>query len=315
MNCIVCKNSNNNLIYKNLKDRLHQDIEGKYNLKRCNVCGLIFLDPQPTTKEITRHYPSEYGVYNSSSESRKKFLVAKWINNVFLKKENSNIFLKAGLIFFYYKLAHLPDFIKSGRVLDVGCSLGDRLLMLIYLGWQVEGVEISKKAAVIARCRLKKSIYNSTFEKAKLPNNYYDAVYLNNVFEHFKKPMFCLKKIRHILKKGGQLIVVVPNSSSLSFRIFKQNTLLIDVPRHYYTYNENNLTRILKEEGFIVNTVVYSNCFSSFSSGFALLLGKKVDYFKLLDKMLWLMGFVLDPILNVFGVGDYLIIKAEKVNK
>jgi 2-polyprenyl-3-methyl-5-hydroxy-6-metoxy-1,4-benzoquinol methylase len=40
-----------------------------------------------------------------------------------------------------------PVFKKDGKLLDIGCSIGNFIYKMRELGWQVKGIEPNKKAA------------------------------------------------------------------------------------------------------------------------------------------------------------------------
>lgn len=311
LNCVIC-NSRTEILYEQLKDKLHRQLPGRYDLKRCVNCNLIFVYPPPDDKELKIHYPETYDVYEwtpSLPGKRKMFLIKAVAKNYFGYENSTPRSIRLLLWPFYACLSHLPFFRKNGRLLDIGCGTGTRLVLFKELGWKVEGLEMSLKAARTARST-GATIYNATLQDANLRENHYDVVYLNNVFEHFGNPRLSLEKIAFTLKNNGQLIMVVPNSNSLIFRIFGQNWFALEIPRHLFTYNRNNLQSLIQGFGFETKEVVYSNTLGSLTSSLAYKLEKPANTFASFERIFWLLSFVFDPLLNCLGIGDWLTIRA-----
>ena len=138
----------------------------------------------------------------------------------------------------------------EAKVLEIGCGNGDRLVQLKLLGWQTLGVEPDPKSAEIASSR-GLEIINHTFESELMPENSVDAILLCHVIEHLSKPLEALIECRRLLKPGGILIMLTPNTESLGHRYFGRNWLHLDPPRHLYLFNTNNMSALLKQAGFV----------------------------------------------------------------
>jgi len=310
MKCPICNNPTK-VLYSELFDRLHPNIPGKYTLKQCINCRLIFIDPQPSKTELLAHYPDAYGIYQRSiKECSKKFLIIKAMAKEYFGYGKSKRCLKFLLLPFYFKLSHLPYYVENGKLLDIGCGVGDRMLIFKELGWNVEGLEIDQKVAKVASDNTKCKIYVSTLEEANLPKDNFDVVYLNHVFEHLKDPHQALRKINNILKHNGQLIIAVPNENSLAFKLFKQHWSSLDVPRHMFIYNKVNLSTLLHQYGFNIKKIIYAYSLTSITSSIAYKFGKHADAFSYFDKLIWILSFFLDPIFNIFGICDCMTVHA-----
>ena len=100
------------------------------------------------------------------------------------KPQFSNIFQK--------RVDLAEKFLKTGKVLEVGSSIGLLLSQFKKRGWDVEGVEPSKTAYLLAQ-KEGISTHNTSFEEANLRENFYDLVVLNHVLEHLENPLKTLK--------------------------------------------------------------------------------------------------------------------------
>lgn len=137
---------------------------------------------------------------------------------------------------------------QTRTVLDIGCSNGVFLDLFKEAGLETWGVEPSKNA-FIAKSKGHK-ILNDYFEKAKLPEKYFDLIIMNHTLEHMNGPVDILKKVNRLLKKDGILFVDVPNAGGLGARVLgkKWPYLLPDEHRHQFT--KESLSMIFKKAGF-----------------------------------------------------------------
>jgi len=105
----------------------------------------------------------------------------------------------------------VPDHIK--RTLDVGCASGFFSARLKQEK-QVEtwGIEMVKEVAEKAKSRVDHVLAGS-FDQVydKLPSNYFDCIFFNDVLEHMVEPEDCLRKIKEKLSSEGCIIASLPN--------------------------------------------------------------------------------------------------------
>jgi SAM-dependent methyltransferase len=128
-----------------------------------------------------------------------------------------------------------------GRVLDVGCGIGD---MVRYRA-QTVGVDVNAKAVAYCRSR---GLTVRQMEPDVLPflDAEFDGVMLDNVLEHLEKPEPLLAEIHRVLRAGGDFIVGVPGERGFASDL--------DHKRHY---SETALTRCIKSAGFEPSSVFH----------------------------------------------------------
>jgi len=136
-----------------------------------------------------------------------------------------------------------------GRLLEVGCGTGERLAEFRSLGWEVEGQEIDPVAVERATAR-SLCIHLGALPNLSLPENHFDAVVMNHVIEHVQDPLSLLCECRRVLKTGGHLAVVTPNTTSLGHRCYGSCWMALDPPRHLHLFSPKTLQQLACNAGF-----------------------------------------------------------------
>lgn len=108
----------------------------------------------------------------------------------------------------------LPLFKCGNSFLDVGCGSGELLFNLKDRYTSLVGIDSNRNAIKVARKKLSKFenviILETNFDKYS-PTHKYDACAMLDVLEHNEHPEKMLIKAKQLLRKGGQLIITVPN--------------------------------------------------------------------------------------------------------
>jgi SAM-dependent methyltransferase len=248
--CPLCGSSGDPL-YEGLTDRLY-GVPGQWRIQKCRAenCGLLWLDPRPTPQDIGKAY-AEYFTHDSSSKHRVKpgFLsrISK-LRGWFLRKlwqissRQKRVRSAADLMYL--------DAVKPGRLLEIGCGNGRRLVQFRDLGWQVEGQEVDAKAARSAREGLGLTVHEGLIADLDLEAESYDAVILSHVIEHVHDPVGLLAAARRLLKPKGILSVTTPNAIGLGHRTFGAHWYGLDAPRHLFLFSPPTLDAVVRRAGF-----------------------------------------------------------------
>ncbi len=106
------------------------------------------------------------------------------------------------------------DFSRIRICLDVGCGVGWALKYCSDKGFRCIGSDISKKALDLSKKILDPGVKTVVADGEKLPfiNDRFDLVFSLGSIEHFSSPSAGLAEIRRVMKRGGQVLLVVPNS-------------------------------------------------------------------------------------------------------
>src|SRR5262249_6230253 len=145
----------------------------------CDQCGFGFVNPRPTTAEISRYYPAAY-FQAPFTRSRERYMHRR----------------------FAAEASYLRSLESSGvhhKLLDVGCATGDCPRFMAARGWRVDGVEVSESAGSIHDF----TVYRDEFQNIPVHEPAYDAVTAWAVLEHVHDPMAYFRKAAQVLKPGG----------------------------------------------------------------------------------------------------------------
>src|SRR3990172_1171689 len=170
-------------------DRMY-NIKGDYSVYKCMKCGLFFINPQPTEKEIAKHYPPlKYYSLEAMPAYKIKLLLILY-KTFYSNKGNSALRL---FFFPMFPLLRFTRILPGRKILDVGCGAGNFLVLMKYFNMNCYGVEPSKFDELAAK-QNNLEIKNCSFLEADYQENYFDIITLNHVFEHSGCPTETLKK-------------------------------------------------------------------------------------------------------------------------
>jgi 2-polyprenyl-3-methyl-5-hydroxy-6-metoxy-1,4-benzoquinol methylase len=229
--CPVCNSKQSQVFHK-----LSQG-----TLVRCHRCKVVFYTPMPTLEELAAYYDSityreEYASYEMTggdfSQARYQQLLAQ------LNQPKFEVKLSA-------KFEG-----ESRKLLDVGCGTGDFLQVASQHGWQVEGVEISEKAAQAAIAKLNSPVRVGEVTTIDFQSEKYDLITSYHVIEHLLDPVSTLRKMGELLSEQGILFIETPNIGSLGARLRGRKWSHIIPPEHIVYFDAASLKFALEQAGF-----------------------------------------------------------------
>jgi 2-polyprenyl-3-methyl-5-hydroxy-6-metoxy-1,4-benzoquinol methylase len=263
--CLLC-GERGNLLYTGLRDRLFH-APGVWQLLRCVGCGLAWLTPQPVREDVDKLY-ADYYTHDAVPIREWDTPLGKIKRALLARRFGCRELLPSGLrwrvlgrvaafVPLVRDLAGLSVMLLSGRgvLLDVGCGDGSFLARMRNLGWHVLGLELDREAASGARKRYGLPVVVTRLEEVALSTESVDVVTLSHVIEHLYDPLAGLTECWRLLRKGGRLVVVTPNTDSLGHRFFRNSWRPLEPPRHLYLFNERALCRSVQRAGFQVDVV------------------------------------------------------------
>jgi 2-polyprenyl-3-methyl-5-hydroxy-6-metoxy-1,4-benzoquinol methylase len=157
----------------------------------------------------------------------------------------------------YEMLKYLPK--DARKVIEIGCGNGCFAEVIKKQNEaEVWGIELMESEAAIASKILDK-VFAGECEKYldTLPDNYFDAIYFNDVLEHLVDPYSVLKKIRSKLSPNGVLISSIPNvryhntfMKVLLKKDWKYEGFGVMDFTHLRFFTEKSINRMYKEAGY-----------------------------------------------------------------
>mgnify|MGYP003394476485 FL=1 len=204
---------------------------GKIAYFRCPECSLVFQDPRVSFKEEE--------IYN-----------ADYIQKRSQDPGNLNIATpREKTAEHYYRW--IEKFVTKGNLLEVGCATGLALKVAQKKGWNVFGVEVNAKAALVANEVLKADVVRvGNLNDGMFPDKHFTLITLFDVIEHIPHPVEFLSLLHKKMAPGGSILFVTPNVDTLSFKILKEKWPHF-VQEHLLLYSPKSMDRLLKETGFV----------------------------------------------------------------
>jgi len=115
-----------------------------------------------------------------------------------------------------HHLRRYEKYRRTGRLLEVASGQGRLLRAAVELGWDATGNDVSPIVAEHAQKFSGAPFLVAPIEQVQLPDDHYDIVILNNIFEHLESPMAVLRQLTRALRPGGIIFLQTLNSQSLS---------------------------------------------------------------------------------------------------
>lgn len=254
-----------------------------YRIFKCPKCGLGITEGVKNQEE-NYHRDEDY------IKNQKQF------ENIYLKRVN-----------LVNKFVY-----EQGKILEIGSSTGLMLKLFKKMGWDVLGIEISKKAGEFAR---KQGIATliTPFEMVNLPKKSFEAIVLNHTLEHLEKYEGVLEKVNGLLVSEGIIFIDVPNFGGLSAKILGRHWPYLLPFEHYWHFTFKSLSRILRKNNFKVVYCKSASGIWDYENPW-LELWQSFSTYK---KRFFINFLTMIPtyIISKFNQGSGLIVIAKKVSK
>jgi SAM-dependent methyltransferase len=205
-NCPVC-GTGDSIFFAN---------NGYLSYVRCDGCTLVYMNPGPAA-----------GMVDEGFQGADKLLMEYF--KIIAKYKSTIPRMPDPLL--DEKLKDIYEMKSSGRLLDVGCSVGDFLHKAKYF-YNVEGVEINQYTLAIAKQHF--NVHNRFLSELKLPR-VYDIVTLHQILYGVPNPVALLQDIYSLLKDDGLLYINTPNANSYAMALYRGKT------NHLYGYTTLNV--------------------------------------------------------------------------
>jgi 2-polyprenyl-3-methyl-5-hydroxy-6-metoxy-1,4-benzoquinol methylase len=229
--CIFCNKELIILVLKNISKN-----GNSYDIHECDQCEIAMLNPFPSDLELGKLYSS--GNYRTAKGKRFGYIIEILIHLGRIKKRK-----------------RIQQFIKPGKILDIGCGRGLFLNVMQRGGWDAIGTEFNEETASHATNAYGLKIFPGDITQHKLKSESIDAININQVLEHLKNPHEVIKESHRLLRSGGIVIISVPDLRSPQFTLGKANWFLLDLPYHLFHFTEEGLSKLLRKNDFTVKHI------------------------------------------------------------
>lgn len=205
-------------------------IQNDYRMVKCRHCGLIYVNPRPTSDLLIKLY-NDYHQRDGKDEHtwarlmEKNFMgIATMLNRMFPEK---------------------------GNILDIGCGYGHFIGMMKDYGWSASGIDPSSRTIDYANAK-GLTVIKTTIDDAAFAEGSFNAVTAFYVLEHLFDPLSALKKVFKILKPGGVVVLRVPHTTPIVklLSLFNIKNNLYDLPFHLYDFSPRSIRQLLEKAGF-----------------------------------------------------------------
>jgi len=238
MKCLFCGGETLTLRYRGIPDRLKVSKKSR-RILQCSICGSLQPEPVPSASEIPSLYPEGYSFKeNIGGKTRGIWNILEW-----------QIFY-APVLRCCVELVKKVTGINRGKLLDIGCGSGLRILQFKLSGFTVYGCDFSETDIAYAKQK-GLSVTRVNIEEEELTGGPYDVVIAYWLVEHLREPSALVHKIYRILNPGGWVVLGIPLSDSLVARLFGGRWSSVrEIPRHIGIPSRKGMSIILKKAGF-----------------------------------------------------------------
>lgn len=208
-----------------------------YDLVRCTACALAYIANPPSAEELKVLY-SAGASYHAA-----------------LCDPSSETFATQDRIAVRH-LAETRRSVKRGRLLDVGCSIGQFAARAKAAGFAASGLEMNEASAAFARAHYGLEVAEGTIHDAPQEAGSLDVLTMFDVIEHVPDPLGDLKKAWDLLAPGGTIVLSTPNIDGLFPRASLPIAKKLDYwphpepPYHLYQFSARTLGAMLEQAGF-----------------------------------------------------------------
>lgn len=143
-------------------------------------------------------------------------------------------------------LEFIHDHQPTGRLVDIGCSIGTLVDEANKMGYQAQGVDLDPHAVGIGAAQGRPL---AVMDLVELPKGAFQVVCLQHTLEHVSDPRGFLEMCRGLLVSGGTIAISVPCYCGLYPRLLPRRWYGWQPTQHYFHYSRESMRRLLERAG------------------------------------------------------------------
>lgn len=225
-NCPFCGVSTKKVVIKS-KDYNKQTDNYGFAYKKCCSCGSVYIVQVPP--DLSKYYCGNYPPYDQIMNKRVEMRT---------------------LMFENYKVSLVRKYAMGNKLIELGPSTGGFLEAARAAGFDVMGLEQSEDCVKYMSGHKLNAIQTNVPAEVLGTVGEFDVVVAFHVLEHLPDVQKFASSAASVLKKRGGIVVLsVPNPAALSFRIFGGRWVHLDAPRHLSLLSMDALDQVMAKVG------------------------------------------------------------------
>jgi 2-polyprenyl-3-methyl-5-hydroxy-6-metoxy-1,4-benzoquinol methylase len=228
--CTLCGQNDSEIVYESLS-----------TLRRCVHCGHVY-----TARFTAQPIYTESYFRGEDGESSYDFF-GTW----------GRLYDK---VRFPMGLRHIRKYAASGKVLDMGCGVGNFLKFMHETGYEPYGLDVSTFAVDFVKKEYGFPVVQGTLDAVPQDWGKFRVVTLHHVLEHVPDPVSCLtRNVTPLLQEDGIAVIEVPNFGSIDSHVEGADWEDLKIDQHASHFTVATLKRCVSQAGMeVVESYTYS---------------------------------------------------------
>jgi 2-polyprenyl-3-methyl-5-hydroxy-6-metoxy-1,4-benzoquinol methylase len=221
-------------------------IKEAYRILRCARCGHGFVGDKPTTRVLNEMYVHfDPRKVNADREAEYWADMPLWQE----PREVDRTLQRLG--------------VSGGRLLDVGAGRGRFTEYFSKRGYDCVAIEPNPYFAREIEARCSARVLQGSLDDAERAGSLmgeFDVILMAEVIEHLVEPARSLRQCRATLRRGGVLVLIMPNFNSLLIKGLKAREGHVCPPAHLNFFTRKSLDAFARKTGYeLIATHTASN--------------------------------------------------------
>jgi len=195
--CPICEALNSSIMNR---------VDGP-ELAYCNKCELWYLPSVPEECDLGKIYTNYWSIFRPQVMD---------LENATQMQINAQDYGNDARI---RRLTALMGNLTGKKLLDIGCGMGQFLLLAKNAGAEVFGHDISKEAVQFVESHFGIKVFDCQIKDIIKTTGTFDIIVMNDVIEHLIYPLQVLSDIRDVLSENGMLLIHTPNGGQAKYRL------------------------------------------------------------------------------------------------